>query len=455
MSAHREASFAIWLQSWQAQYGFAIVAITAAALARYGLGVGLGVSLGFTRSFILFCPTILIVVLLCDFYPGLFATIASAAISDYFFTAPKHSFKIEQIRDGVALFLFIIVGLSMSWVVNQARGRVSRDIRGRVKAEEALRPGEDRYRELVENSEDLRCTHDLQGKLLSVNQASARLLGYEPAELLQTPMRELIAPEYRNLFDEYLARIKVTGAEKGLMVVLPRTGEPRIWEYNNTLCTEGVSSPIVRGMADDITERRRAELALRGSEHRYHILFEKTVAGVIISSLEGQIVDCNDAWARTLGYSSAEQVRGRPTTDFYYQPAIRKPLIHELKLEGAIFSREIQLRHKDGVLSGFCTTLFCSQTNVAPNWCRALASTSASARAPRTPCSAERKIIAGLLHRVPRAFSVRNLMHPFPSICLRRNSLTTSFATRIWLSAMTRWQECMASVRPMKWWASA
>jgi PAS domain S-box-containing protein len=161
--------------------------------------------------------------------------------------------------------------------VRDAEGKIYRlagvvvDITARRIAEEALRESEDRYRDLVEHSEDLVCTHDLEGTLLSVNPAPARVLGYEASELLKTPMRELIAPEYRGLFDEYLARIKVSGSDKGLMVVLPRTGGRRTWEYSNTLRTEGVASPIVRGMAHDVTERRRAEIGWQESEERFRV----------------------------------------------------------------------------------------------------------------------------------------------------------------------------------------
>jgi PAS domain S-box-containing protein len=100
-------------------------------------------------------------------------------------------------------------------------------------------------------------------------------------------------------------------------------------------------------MAHDVTERRRAELALRSSEQRYRQLFEKNVAGVAICSAAGQVLDCNDAWARILGYERAEEVRGRQTKDFYFNLAEREPLLDELGREGAFFSREIQLRRKD------------------------------------------------------------------------------------------------------------
>jgi len=225
---------------------------------------------------------------------------------------------------------------------------VSRDISDRKKAEDALRESEDRYRDLVEHSEDLLCTHDLEGRLLSVNPAPARILGYEVAELLQMPMRELIPPEFRTEFDAYLARIGAKGADKGFLCVLSRSGERRIWEYNNTLRTEGVPSPVVRGMAHDVTERKRAEKALRTSEQRYRILFEKNIAGVAIASLDGEVLDCNDGWAHILGYGSAAELRGRQTRDSYFNPADREPLLGKLKEGKSFFAREMQLRRKDG-----------------------------------------------------------------------------------------------------------
>src|SRR5882672_2943918 len=99
----------------------------------------------------------------------------------------------------------------------------------------AFHENEDWYQDLVEHSQDLLCIHDLQGRLLSVNPAPARVLGYSVEELLRIPMREIVAPEVRHEFDEYLRQIRETGESRGLLAVLTRSGERRIWEYHNTL----------------------------------------------------------------------------------------------------------------------------------------------------------------------------------------------------------------------------
>jgi PAS domain S-box-containing protein len=235
------------------------------------------------------------------------------------------------------------VELDRSYVVT-----VTRDISERKRTEAALLESEDRYRDLIEHSEDLVCTHNLEGRLLSANPAAARVLGYEVGELLQIPMRELIAPESREQFEGYLRRIKTNGADEGLLCVVTRNGNRRIWEYHNTLRTEGVAWPIVRGMARDVTERKRAEAALRMSEQRYRLLFEKNVAGVSISNLDGEVLECNNAGARILGYNTAEEMRGRRTTEFYFDVAERQRLLGRLRRDGTVCSHEIQLRRKDG-----------------------------------------------------------------------------------------------------------
>ena len=224
---------------------------------------------------------------------------------------------------------------------------VSRDISERKRSEAALRESEDRYRDLIEHSEDLVCTHDLDGKLISVNPAPARCLGYSVEEMLEIPMRDLVAPDFRAQFDEYLKRVQANGADKGMLCVITRSGERRIWEYSNSLRTEGVARPIVRGLARDVTEQKKAEAALRSSEQQYRLLFEKNLAGVAISTLDGAMIDCNDAWARMLGYTR-EEIRGREAKDFYVNPDEREALKAELAQAGTLRTCELQLRRKDG-----------------------------------------------------------------------------------------------------------
>src|SRR3989440_2916666 len=172
--------------------------------------------------------------------------------------------------------------------------------RARQQAEAALRESEDRYRDLVEHSHDLICTHDLEGRILSVNQTAARTLGYDQKSLLGRNIREALLPEYRDKFDDYIAEIQKEGIARGLMTVGTRTGETRVWEYINTLRTEGVAAPIVRGVAHDVTEQRRAETELRFRTSLLELQTEASIDGILVVSTRGEILSFNrrfvDMW---------------------------------------------------------------------------------------------------------------------------------------------------------------
>jgi PAS domain S-box-containing protein len=148
------------------------------------------------------------------------------------------------------------------------------DISASKWAEATVRESEDRYRDLVDNSQELICTHDLQGNLLSINPWASKILGYEPDELLKINMRDFLAPEFRKGFDDYLQKIEVDGVASGLMIVQTKEGKRRIWSYENSLRKEGVLVPIVRGMAHDVTEHKLAEQRLQVSEGRFRQLAE-------------------------------------------------------------------------------------------------------------------------------------------------------------------------------------
>lgn len=123
----------------------------------------------------------------------------------------------------------------------------------------ALREREDRYRDVLARSNDLIAEHDLAGRILTANKQAAEVLGYDRSELQGLNIRELLSPEFRHEFDGYLATIHEHGTASGLMHVQTRMGETRIWEYDNILRTEGLSQPVVRAMARDVTQARQAQ----------------------------------------------------------------------------------------------------------------------------------------------------------------------------------------------------
>jgi len=186
----------------------------------------------------------------------------------------------------------------------------------RIRAEQALRESEERYRDLVENSHELICTHDLNGRVLSANRAAAIALGLEPDAFVgKGNIRDLLAPEFRDKFPEYMAALQENGCTSGVMIVQTSSGERRFWEYYNSLRTDGVDTPIVRGVARDVTDQRRAAKALRESEERYRELFENSKDAIYVHDLHGRYTSVNAAAEELTGYSR-EEIVGKHYSNF-------------------------------------------------------------------------------------------------------------------------------------------
>ncbi len=225
---------------------------------------------------------------------------------------------------------------------------------------------DDWYRDLVDHSRDLLCVHDLEGRLLACNPAPARVLGYSIDELLKIPMRELVVPEYREQFDAYLEQIARTGEASGVVPVLTRAKEMRLWEYRNSLRTEGVAAPVVRGIAHDVTEQRRAEQRLRESTKKlleeavgreqalqesqlFRTLVDQSNDAIELVDLDAlTFLDVNETACRVLGYSRKELLAiGVAGVDSQLNDELHKAAKKELYRTGRAIMESVR-RRKDG-----------------------------------------------------------------------------------------------------------
>lgn len=99
-------------------------------------------------------------------------------------------------------------------------------------------------------------------------------------------------------------------------------------------------------------ELRNAVLAERdarqASETRFRSLFERNLAGVYQSTVDGKLLECNESFARILGYDSVEEVMSRPTWDLYFTAAERQEAIAILRERRDLVNFELRMRRRDG-----------------------------------------------------------------------------------------------------------
>jgi PAS domain S-box-containing protein len=164
------------------------------------------------------------------------------------------------------------------------------------------------YRDLVEQASDVIFTQDLTGRLTSINLAGERFLGRQQEEIIGNSFFALfgVIPE-SNGFAGALTRSADAREFRHQFLARSAAGEDRWLDL--------IVSPIkkldetigFRGLARDITERKRFEEALRDSEERYRLLFESTPQPIWVYNEETlTFLAVNEAATRTYGYTRDE-----------------------------------------------------------------------------------------------------------------------------------------------------
>ncbi|HEV8231258.1 MAG TPA: PAS domain S-box protein, partial [Thermoanaerobaculia bacterium] len=238
-----------------------------------------------------------------------------AFFEEYRIVIPDGSMRV---RVGYGKVLRDPRGRALKWV------GVNKDVTDQRQTETALRDSEQKLRTLVANMPVVMFAIDREGIFTHSEGKGLEALGLKPGEVVGRSAWELYR-KYPDILD-HLRRALSGDAHTATVRLGEVAFETRYAPYRDV---EGRVVGVI-GVATDVTEQHRSEQALRSSESRYRTLFERNLAGVFRATPDGQILDCNESFARIFGYSSPAEALHHPALDFYLRPADRKVFLTRL-----------------------------------------------------------------------------------------------------------------------------
>ncbi|HEY9526674.1 MAG TPA: PAS domain S-box protein [Anaerolineales bacterium] len=228
---------------------------------------------------------------------------------------------------------------------------VTLDITERKQAEEALRQSEERFARFMHHLPGLAWIKDVQGRYVYANAAAEHAFNTPREELYGKADEDIFPPEvaahFRGNDDQALTD------EKGVQVIETLEHSDGVLHYSLVskfpIPGPDGSTILIGGTAFDITERLKAEEALRESEERLRAILRQATAGIVRKDPEGRLLFVNQAFCNMLGYTEAD-LMGKTVWEFMHPDdiAVNKSSYDRLMLEGIPFKLERRFLRQDG-----------------------------------------------------------------------------------------------------------
>jgi PAS domain S-box-containing protein len=202
------------------------------------------------------------------------------------------------------------------------------------------------YSTILQNSIDGFLIHDKKGKIVEVNDAYCRLIGYSREELLKMSVSDLDAKESGKVLIEHLQKIITSKSERFETKHKSKNGKIIEIEVSAKYIDYGYDYIVV--FIRDITDRKIYAEAIKKSEEKYRNLFNTMPNGYYQSVPDGKFIDANPAFIEMLGYKNLEELKQVDIKKtLYVQPDERDEILTH-NAEFINQEENYRLRKKDG-----------------------------------------------------------------------------------------------------------
>jgi two-component system cell cycle sensor histidine kinase/response regulator CckA len=263
-------------------------------------------------------------------------------------SGPPERHEVVGLKADGSRFEMEVTPARMTFQGKAATQAILRDITDRRRAEQALRESEERYRLLFENNPQPMWVLDKETlAFLAVNEAACRHYGYTRKEFLAMTIRDIRPSE------DVPALLRSVTSESD---EFHKAGVWRHRKKDGTEIAVEISShslwfagrPAQLILATDVTERIRAEEALRQSEQKYRDIFDFATVGIYQSRRDGSLITANAPLAEILDYDSPEDLLRHNLDEIYVDPAERRELITRFEPSEKAHRQEVRWKRKDG-----------------------------------------------------------------------------------------------------------
>ena len=223
--------------------------------------------------------------------------------------------EIRHIRTSSQRFLSDGVVTGITGIMSDISERKQEESQ-KVVALTALRESEIKYRDLVENLNDVLFSVDVSGKISYISPAITRITGYTPEEITGRNLFDFFSPEDQSRYVEQMQATANKGNTIGEFSITVKDKSLK-WISSSSRCVMESGKVIgIRGIMSDISERKRVEELLRASEERYRQLVENTDTGLVVIDEKGIVLSANEPYLRLAGAKRLEDVVGHSVTEW-------------------------------------------------------------------------------------------------------------------------------------------